>query len=246
MLRRIVCTALLAAGVAHAESPAPAAPEAKKVTLVAKATIGADGRITGLEWLGDNKIEQLLQARLEPRVRAWEFTPGALDGVPAETRTRLSVTLSARPAADGGLALEVLGAGTGPTLLVRHAPAYPSAALRGLREALVTTTMSINADGTTSAGEIEVEASHGDERAFRDAVKQAMAKWSYEPETVGGRPVTGTFRVPTTFCLPDDSDWCARRKAEKAAAGMPMAKDGEAVGLESAVKLKTEVAGQAI
>jgi len=248
MLRRTVLSCLvLFAGAAAASGTASPTPDDKQVTLRAAATIGADGRVAALAWDGDSAIAKSIAARLEPRVRTWEFEPGTVDGVPAETRTSLTITLLAAPAADGGIALQFLWAGTGPTLVKQVVPAYPPLALRDNKSAYVRTEFTINPDGSTTVQDVEVQSSHAKAREFEQAARAAFARWRYEPELVGGHPVATRMVVPSRFCS-SDSDWCEKRTAQGPlwAKPIPPSQDGQPVALDSAVKLRTDIAGESI
>jgi TonB family protein len=244
MLRRIVLSCLvLFAGAAGAAD----APLEKLVTLYATATIGADGHVTALAWDGDSALHKSIAARLEPRVRTWEFEPGTADGVAAETRTGLSITLRATPAADGSLALQFHSASTGPKLVTMVMPGYPSGALRENKSAYVRTEFAINTDGTTTVLDVDVQASHRKAQEFEQAARSAFARWKYEPEVVGGHPVATRMVIPSRFCS-SDSDWCEKRTAQGPlwSKPMPTSQDGQPVALDSAVKLKTQISGEAI
>jgi TonB family protein len=227
-------------------APAAASRELPKLDayLIANVTIDPAGHITALAWQGEaTKLEKFLIGRVEPVVRAWEFVPGKLDGVPAETRTRIWIRVGGEATPDGSLALHFIDAHTGPLGSTLPPPHFPKSESNGTREAVVTVTVAVGADGSATLVESEVDstATRKGEARFVAAAEGAVAQWRFEPETVGGKPVGTTLRVPVAFCFRDISDWCDRRRATKDAAP-----DNQPIALDPTVTLKTDIATQKI
>lgn len=223
-----------AAGALDAKSPSSPSP----VTLHASAaiTIEPDGGISSFAWKDEN--EDVLQvARLvEPRVRAFQFEPGRIDGVPAVTDTTLRVTLRATPDAAGNWAISIADAATGAAVVSQLPPTYPIEAARDGIEAEVVSEIEVGADGRAQVLSTGYESSAkgaAGRREFLRASSAAIASWRYEPERVGGHPVAGRMRVPITFCL-GHRTWCTERQAGQPDAHQP-------VPLDSRVSLLTRL-----
>ena len=204
MRHALLATALLASGGAFAAD----APPPRTFVVSAIATVDATGHVAKLEWRGGDALQALTLPRLEPVVKAWTFVPASIDGVPAETRTVLSVAMRAQADAGGGLELFVLGAKTGASDAKLTAPRFPSAALRAGDDARVTLELAVNADGTATVADAEIEAT-GSKSAFLAAAREAAKQWRFIPETVGGHAVPATLSVPVTFCVTNKQPWCA-------------------------------------
>jgi TonB family protein len=207
-------------------------PPSRDVRMTASATIDATGHVTALAWDTDDAMARLVAPRLDPVVRAWEFVPGARDGVPAETSTQLVVGVRATADADGGLSLRLLDAHTGAGGTAMAPPRYPSAALRANDEGRVIVEVAINADGSGTVIGSHVEAT-GSQRIFLDAARNAVKHWRFVPEIVGGQALPATIKVPVTFCTRGKLSFCPD--------GVPAnAPTFEPAG--SAVALKTPIA----
>lgn len=219
--------------------PALAADSSRSATLWlnAQVTIDADGRISSLEWREERPAGRAVIDHIEPIVRGWEFVPGTVDGVPAATRTRLTVRTSIVEE-QGALSVYIAEAATGASSIDMQPPRFPLVALKDRVDAEVVTEIDIAADGTITLVDMRFEGSRGilHRKAFLRAAESAIREWSFRLEEVGGHPVATRMSVPVTFCV-QGSSWCARR--ERAAATRPVA-PGEALALESAVSLKSD------
>jgi TonB family protein len=234
----------LAALFAASASAAP--PPPRTIYLQADATIDAQGKVTALEWTTANDAEKYIVGRIGPGVQAWEFAPGTLDGVPAETHTRLWVSLELAMTDEGGIRLRFLDAHTGADVASRVTPTYPANALRHGSEAFVRATLAIDTAGVPTIESVEMQAS-GQQKSFEASARAALAQWRFKPETVGGRPVAARLVVPVGYCA--DMGWCRqqRKRDERAAReGEAVQGDDQPVALDSAVKLKTDIRAQEI
>jgi hypothetical protein len=233
--------ALLLAGAAHADD-AQRAP--KVVYLTSAATIGADGKLTALDWKTDNDAQKWLAARLDSKVRTWEFEPGTVDGVPVETRTTLELKLQVGVREDGGMDLRLLDASTGPGALAQPYPAFPPDGMKANSLAFVRVDLAVAADGSVSIDSLETETT-GNRASFAKAMRAAFLKWRFEPEVVGGRALATHVVVERSFCKVERGkttcpELFKARNAAATAAGEAVAED-RTIALHSAVKLKTAV-----
>ncbi|MDH5823077.1 energy transducer TonB [Luteimonas sp. RD2P54] len=213
------------------------APRSVDLWLGAEVTIDTDGRIASLEWKEQSDTDRIVIDQIEPIVRSWEFVPGTVDGVPAVTRTGLSLRTRI---VEGGDAISVYieDASTGASTTSMHPPSYPGAALRDRVSAEVIAEIEIAADGAVVLVGTRFEGSRDTlhRRQFLRAAEDAVRDWEFTLEEVGGHPVATRMSVPITFCV-DPSGWCRQR--ERAAAMRPVA-PGQALALESAVSLKSD------
>lgn len=205
-------------------------------------TIEADGSLSRLEWKDGDKIPAVLRAKLDERVRSWDFEPGTLDGHPARTDTTLNLRLLAE-AREGGLALTVQGAKTGASLGPVMPPAFPRRALRAGEEAAVLAKVAVAVDGETR---VTMAGYHGDERwrdVFVEAVEGMFSDLTVQYEQVGGMPAPAEFSVPVEFCLGaagcDEHDWQPGDGTTATAPGAPMPAG-------SVARLVTDVRGTSI
>jgi hypothetical protein len=220
----------------------------REVWLTADVTVDAQGRIEALEWVQGEALEHLVAPRIEAKVRAWEFTPGAIDGVAAPTQTSLSVQVRAEALADGGLALKFLDAFTGPRVVSLTAPRYPKGAIRQGFDAQAMVDFEVLADGSVKVHDVEV-ATNGKAGVFAAAVREHAATWRYRPELVGDRVLPVRRKSPVWFCVQGGArSWCDKRKAELAAkaAARTAEEAAAAAASQSAVALRTDIRAQDI
>lgn len=222
---------------------AGAAPADDPLTLYFRAaiTIEPDGSLSALDWHDAEKMPATLRARLDERVRSWEFVPGAIDGTPTVTETTLRLRIRASALGEG-LVLTVENAETGAAIAPLMPPEYPREALRRRVEAAVLAELDVASDGTRS---VSIAGYEGDERTrpkFERAVEGMFANLDIQFERVGGHPAPAHFTVPVNFCLDktcDDHAWPSRDTAAATAPGQPVARD-------SVASVATDVKGQAI
>jgi TonB family protein len=194
------------------------APASRMVVLKAIATIDAGGRVSALEWRKYTGLEALVVRDLDKTVRAWEFVPGTVDGVPMETRTELHVIVKAEAMPDGSAALTVASAKTGPGGSLDLVPRPPIEALSARDDAVVAIRYAVDTAGRATITTLDVQAT-GNKRAFERSIRDAVKKWRFVPETVGGRPQAATGQLQYRYCtetctieLP--ADWTAEDKVD--------------------------------
>ncbi|NZA25644.1 energy transducer TonB [Luteimonas sp. SJ-92] len=212
-------------------------PQSATLWLRAQVTIDADGRIAALEWDEVGGTGRAVVDHIDPIVRGWEFVPGMVDGVPAATRTRLTVRTLVE-AEQGAILVSIDRASTGASRISMPPPIYPEAALKGRVSADVMVEVEIAADGAVTLAGASFEGSRGDahREKFLRAVEAVVPRWKFQLEEVGGRPIATRMSVPVSFCTMS-ATWCEQRR--RAAASRPVA-PGEALALESAVRLTSD------
>ncbi len=237
-----ILTAFAGLGGVRAVEKAPAPVD---LFLQARITIDPEGRVSDLAWIEADPGKLGVARLVEPRVRSLEFVPGALDGVPATTETALRMVLRATPVPGGNWEIAIRSATTGAATEAMAPPYYPPAALRDSVEAEVVSDIEIDVDGRATVVSATFDSGGGGARmrdAFMKASKQAIARWRFVPERVGGHAVAGRMRVPIGFCLGGGA-WCQARTLERAAEGMGA---DQPVPLDSVARLKTDLAGAGI
>ena len=225
---------------ASAEVPATKSPEEVVVRLTAAIDIDTDGKVAALKWVNEKPSLKMFTNAVTPEVTQWKFEPGTLNGVPAATRTYLTLALLAKANEAGGISLSVKAASTGMNLSNPVVPSYPAAGVVSGVSAVVRAIVDFDVNGKGTIRSTEYTASRSRyEKHFLKAVTAAVDAWRVEPETVGGRPVAGTVSIPFVFCV--QGDWCAKRRAAAKGEGNPTP-----VALDSAAKLRSEVEGLSI
>lgn len=230
---------------------AHAAADSFNVWLKADITIAADGSIESLAWKEQPAARQVVQARIEPLVRRWEFIPGSVDGRHARTETYLTVQVSGVAQPDGTLTLKFGKATTGARPGTLMPPMYPREAVMGRVSGAVTSIVAIDAAGVVT---LESSEFHGTRfrKQFVAAAESAVKGWTFDLERVAGHAVPAKLSVPISFCT-----GVARRVATAAADCMKQLRKVDssaavaeradlAVPLTSVVQLVTQVSDQEI
>jgi len=251
-MRRVV---LWLAGMAWLSAPCLAAQQVQagsdgksaEVWVKAGITIDPEGSVTALQWEGKpGPALAAVQAVIEPKVRKLVFEPGRLNGVAAETETTLSLKLVVRERADKGWDVRIADASTGAVALEMGPPRYPASQLRAGTEAEVVSEIGIDGDGRVTLLDVAYRGSGKREsgrKDFVDASTEAVNGWKYRVERVGGHPVAARMSVPIQFCIsPSKRPWCDGSEGKARSANGREAPAGEAVALDSVVRLRTDLA----
>lgn len=204
-------------------------------------TVDASGTVTRLD--SESQLGPELKDRLEREIRSWRFKPGTIDGRPALTDSKLHLALEVTPIDDERSSLRLIRAGTGAGYRAMTVPRYPEVSVRARRQGLVLLNVRYGEDGRVTELALDENAPHAD-KALVDAAIAAVKHWTFTPEVVGGRALTGVARVPVCFGLrgtrfvPPKCEWS--RPGEPAVA----AADDSAPAFDSVLKLETAVAGR--
>jgi TonB family protein len=167
-------------------------------------TLDAGGHIESLTSLSRSELQQLAD-QLDPMIRRWHFTPGNINGQPAETDTTLTVRVALDDTASGSYHVRVVSAMTGARYQAGPAPAYP---MRTGRYGEVNIEVTHDAAGRVlSATVLRPFDRHVDSALMRTAL-EAVKKASFRPETVDGHGVAGSAIASTCFSLEGHDDPC--------------------------------------
>ena len=209
-------TWLLVAAVMVGSTAANAGPPstgALKGHFAGWSDIDASGRLTAFTPDGPAvpAVAQALRAQLEQQV----FAPGRdASGTPRVTRTFLSGGYVLEPVGDGWL-LRITELAAGPKLTASIVPRPPHRTFSVGESVWMRVAMTVQADGKPT--NIVIEELQGPQ-AFQREARDAFAKWRFEPESVGGRPIATTLRQEYSISLAE--------KAPSAGPACPMDTSG--------------------
>lgn len=243
MLRILLLAFTLALLTPRAEAAASDKPGTLTLWLQAELEIGADGRVASLQWKDKRDSMRLVTGRLEPHVRSWTFEPGQVDGVPQRTRTFLTMQVLAEAAGDS-VALRLGSVGTGARTDRMAGPRYPVAAMRAGDVAGVVAVVRVDPEGRAKVESMDYRGNRARYRSeFLKAVEDSILRSTFAQERVGDRVVASYLRIPFEFCV---MDRCPEPIPATSGAEAAQAPAGQAVALESAVRLLDDVSGLSI
>jgi len=197
MRRMLAVVWLLGASMAMArEGDAPAAPYG--VELQGKATYDASGQHSPRALGEAESYPAAFLAHVQAQLRQKPIDPRLADGVPAtfDTAVRVRITITPKP---GGADARIDGIGHGPGIVRRGNVLYPRdlSAVDGWKGSVVAHCV-VDIAGRCGPVDIVNEAP-GMPDSARKFAKDSLARWQFEPQRVGGKPITSEFT--TTFNL---------------------------------------------
>jgi TonB family protein len=175
--------------------PATAGEPSRTEPLRGWAEIDSEGRLVAIEW--HPSVPAALHTVALDGLRKLSFSPALHEGQPQASRSWLTGDIELH--ADGDdyeVLLREIAAG--PRFIKLEPPRYPVTALRRRAAAAVIAEFVVGVDG--HARDVRARTLDGDQ-AFADAVRDALAKWRFEPEQVDGQPVASAVCVPFTFAI---------------------------------------------
>jgi len=162
-------------------------------------TLDSGGRIESLASL--ERREQELARQLEPTIRRWHFTPGNVNGQPAETETTLTVRVTLDDTGTSDYRVRIVSARTGARYRTGPVPAYPLSAMRMGRYGQVNVEVAHDADGRVLSARVQRPIDPLVDHALIRATLDAVEKATFQPEIVGGHSVAGTAIASTCFWI---------------------------------------------
>lgn len=240
-MRRRVVSAFAAVALSLACSGIHAAPQTSaQVQLSWDVAIDASGEVTGLS-THDMRVPKL-HDRLEKAIRGWQFTPGKVNGVAAETQTHLHTRIEVKLVADA-FEVRLLSASTGSDYVTTTAPHYPEGAARAHAQGNVRLNVHYTSAGVVDSVEPYGDHKKIDQRLVHEATS-SVRKWTFAPEVVGGHPIAGSALVPLQFCLSSGaSATSCEFKDEETGKTID---SQEAVALNPAASLVSDVIGRTL
>ncbi len=193
---------LLLLGMAGATVAAGTLPENLRSQISAPVIVDADGRVQSV-----GEITPMLDAKtaaaVVERIKAVEFEPARLNGVPAPVEATLWLSIGLREAADG-LHLEVVDVSTGAAMTRARGPKIPPSMMRRGENVSIMTLVRYDQAGKVVEATVE-NASIPVERV-KDMALKAAYTWEFKPERIGGHALEGWARVPIKILLRRESD----------------------------------------
>ena len=202
-------------------------------------SLDADGKIENLKAINREYLPEVRQ-QIEPIVRTWHFTPGKINGQPAPTETTLTVAVrfDADSANADSYHAHIASAATGPWYHHVVAPHYPMAAQRSHAEGEVMLWVTFDANGRiVSAKNVPQMSADHISPLLVEAAIDAVKKWTFRTETVGGRGVASEALVPVCFMMSETAECQWKARSDK----KPV-RSGEAIALSSVVGVDTGAA----
>jgi TonB family protein len=199
-------------------------------------SLGADGKIERMKPVNPDYLPEV-RKQIEPIVRAWHFTPGKINGQPAPTETTLNVSVEFDVDSSDKTTYRarIASASTGPRYKHLVAPYYPTPAQRTHTEGAVMLRVAFDADGhIVSAKNVPEMSTEHVSPLLVHAAADAVKKWTFKPETVGGHGIASEALVPVCFMMSATSECHWRPRPDK----QPV-RSGEAIALSSVVGVDT-------
>jgi hypothetical protein len=203
-------------------------------------SLDASGHVMRFE-TKDKRVPKL-HARLTQAIRGWRFSSGKVNGEPAATKTQLQTRLKIS-LVDDGFEVRLIGASTGGgyrSIKPTHSPEYAD---KKHKQACVALEVRYDERGNVIAAK-QYEGIAKADRQFVQAALDSVKNWTFEPEVVGGIPISSTALVPILF-------------EERGMQDAPLCKwtvngtntemsGGQAVALNPAAKLDSDVIGHTL
>lgn len=165
-----------------------------------KATVQADGSVTGIE--PDVALPEPIRIMVRKRVATWRFRPPVWKGKTGASTIRQSI--HAVPVeAQGGLALRIEDVTAPVDVALRGKdappPKYPSALKRrGMGAVLVYAVLFDEAGKPLEVDLVHPSKRTGDIDRFDKAAREGMERWVW-PKTFDGKPISCRASVPVIF-----------------------------------------------
>lgn len=211
-------------------------------------TIDAGGRVTQMSPIENKRIDRFpqIRQRLEQAIRVWHFLPGDVNGKPAVTQTGLHVRAELLPQPDKSFRIRIVYAGVGGTIRQLHIPRYPGSAMKRHKSGEVVLRVAYDAQGKVISAALAPDSPKVDQSLI-NASLLAAREWTFQPEIVGGHPIAGVAITPLCYRLHAWGSSHRRGKCNWTPPGesRPL-HPGEALALNPAARLTSEVAGRVL
>lgn len=209
---------LALAGLAHAGDP-PRRLEASRL-VTGTIDVDAQGAVSGFVVNKRGKLPESVLAYLDSTIPRWRFEPVLVDGKPVAVHGDMSVRLVLRPLEAGQYALSIGGLhfdtdhaskGTRAESIRLTPPDYPADAMRRNGTGEVYLLLKVGREGKVEDAIAEqvnllsyartTDAEPVRQLLVEASIKQAIAKWTFRPPTVGeaADDPYWTVRVPVIF-----------------------------------------------
>lgn len=236
---------LALACIAHADGNVPAPIE---FTMGWHVSLAADGHVLHLDPIKDERMDRVpeIRARLEQEIHSWKFLPGSVNGKPAPTETGLYVRATLTDAQNNAIRIRVDSADTGATEKKLVPPHYPADAIRAQKTGEVVLRVGYDVGGNVTSVAPYPDGPKAD-KALVDASIKAVKGWKFLPESVDGHALAGYSITPFCYSLNYLRGGRKQGKCDWKRPGSDQALlNGEALALNPAAKLLTDVAGHTL
>lgn len=192
-MKTISAAALCLATLLAPSVAAPAGADAGEVRFQYAMSVGAGGNVIGLTPSGELPAE--IDQWIREQVGRYTFAPATLNQQPQSATTTLYVTLGPVVSADGKPGYRLNSVVTGPKLLRGRYRSFPREEGAGYFD--------ITFDATGRVTEVEVDDTQPfvGGRTFRKWAVGLAKSFRLQPETVAGRAVPGSGRLPIKVCM---------------------------------------------
>jgi hypothetical protein len=252
----LAIASLLGAGAFAAAASAPAAtPSEDKAPGDLRASTGwdisldVDGKVTRIE--PDGRIVAAVSDPLREAIRTWHFVPGMIAGKPAPTDTWLIVDVTLLPKGDDKYSIRIDDARTGAHIATTVPPHLSFSTIIHQKHGTAVVKVDYDAEGRVT-NTTPYEGGPHVSPDFMRGVQQALRKWTFRPEVVGGRGLAGSSIVPVCLTVTEGprppktqpvgecDDWKAPGSHDTEV------HSGDSFALEPAAKLQSDVIGHTL
>lgn len=168
----------------------------------AKVSVDANGKLVAVDVLTD--LPPPVEAFIKKRIASWTFSPPKRGDVTGAGVTYLSLGACALPVDGGGYRLAVDLKHNGPNTTLKTGPGYSIADMRAMREAELVADILVKSDGRAKLEGIRyVQGRNYGPDSFDISMRKWVGTLHFEPEQLGGRPVS--TRVQITISFSNDS-----------------------------------------
>lgn len=145
------------------------------------------------------------EAAVIHQIKQWRIQPATRDGKAVAVSTSFVTEVNVEFRADKSASISARYVSHGPRNATNLPPRYPTAALRSGMSAEVAVLVEVAESGKPIAIRTHsVRTTHDDARsarAFLAETIKVVKRWTFKPELIDGRPVSGEVLVPVKFTV---------------------------------------------
>jgi TonB family protein len=246
-----ILSLLLAFACAAQAVEKPAEPI--KLDFAWNLSLDAQGHVVQLTAIANKRADSVpqIRERIEQTIRSWAFVSGTVDGHPAPTETRLSVSISLLPNDENSYRIAFDDVRTGGHILKATPPHYPASAVHDHRTGMVVLRVDYDANGNALSATLDPGAPPVDKRLINASIDEVMRTWKFQPELVDGHGVPGTQVLPVCYALLDVPAHPSDGDVAQACQWNPPGKhvaigQGDSLAVNPVAHLANDVAGHAL
>jgi TonB family protein len=250
-IHALVANSILALALASAASAADKTEGPIKLTYAWKLSLDAQGHVVQLVAIANKRSDSVPQVRerLEQTIHSWAFVSGTVDGRPAPTETRLSVSISLVPNDENSYRIAFDDVRTGGSILKAAPPHYPASAVHERKTGMVVLRVEYDANGRTTAAVLDASSPRSDKALVDASIDIVTKSWTFQPEVVDGHGVPGTQVLPICYAIFDmpvrSKDPLPGCQWDPPGKHAPISQ-GDSLAVNPAAHLAVDVAGHAL